>query len=98
MSEKLGPLNYGKKDEHIFLGKEIQRQKDYSEETAQDIDSELKRIVTNCFERARRILRDNNDILHAIARNLLEKEVLDGQEIDRIIEELRNGVEAAVRG
>jgi len=98
MSEKLGPINYGKKDEHIFLGKEIQRQKDYSEDTAQEIDGELKRIVTNCFDRARRILRDNNDILHAIARNLLEKEVLDGQEIDRIIEELRNGVEAAVRG
>jgi cell division protease FtsH len=98
MSEKLGPLNYGKKEEHIFLGKEIQRQKDYSEGTAQEIDGELRRIVTNCFDRARRILRDNNDILHAIARNLLEREVLDGQEIDRIIEEFRNGVEAAVRG
>ncbi len=98
MSEKLGPLNYGKKDEHIFLGKEIQRQRDFSDDTARDIDGELRRIVTNCFDRARRILRDNNDILHAIAKNLLEKEVLDGQEIDRIIEELRNGVEAAVRG
>jgi cell division protease FtsH len=98
MSEKLGPLNYGKKEEHIFLGKEIQRQKDYSEGTAQEIDGELRRIVTNCFDRARRILRDNNDILNAIARNLLEREVLDGQEIDRIIEEFRNGVEAAVRG
>ena len=98
MSEKLGPLNYGKKDELVFLGKEIQRQRDFSDETAQDIDGELRRIVTNCFDRARRILRDNNDVLHAIAKNLLEKEVLDGQEIDRIIEELRNGVEAAVRG
>ena len=98
MSEKLGPLNYGKKDEHIFLGKEIQRQRDFSDDTARDIDGELRRIVTNCFDRALRILRDNNDILHAIAKNLLEKEVLDGQEIDRIIEELRNGVEAAVRG
>jgi cell division protease FtsH len=98
MSEKLGPLNFGKKDEHIFLGKEIQRQRDFSDDTARDIDGELRRIVTNCFDRALRILRDNNDILHAIAKNLLEKEVLDGQEIDRIIEELRNGVEAAVRG
>jgi cell division protease FtsH len=98
MSEKLGPLNYGKKEEHIFLGKEIQRQRDFSDETAQDIDGELRRIVTDCFDRARRILRDNTDLLHAIAKNLLEKEVLDGQEIDRIIEELRNGVEAAVRG
>jgi cell division protease FtsH len=98
MSEKLGPLNYGKKEEHIFLGKEIQRQRDFSDDTARDIDGELRRIVTDCFDRALRILRDNNDILHAIAKNLLEKEVLDGQEIDRIIEELRNGVEAAVRG
>jgi cell division protease FtsH len=98
MSEKLGPLNYGKKEELVFLGKEMQRQRDFSDETAQDIDGELKRIVTNCFDRARRILRDNTDVLHAIAKNLLEKEVLDGQEIDRIIEELRNGVEAAVRG
>jgi cell division protease FtsH len=98
MSEKLGPLNYGKKDELVFLGKEIQRQRDFSDETATDIDGELRRIVTNCFDRARRILRDNSDVLHAIAKNLLEKEVLDGQEIDRIIEELRNGVETAVRG
>jgi cell division protease FtsH len=98
MSEKLGPLNYGKKEELVFLGKEIQRQRDFSDDTAQDIDGELRRIVTNCFDRARRILRDNSDVLHAIAKNLLEKEVLDGQEIDRIIEELRNGVEAAVRG
>src|SRR5271157_4391736 len=98
MSEKLGPLNYGKKEELVFLGKEIQRQRDFSDETAQDIDGELRRIVTNCFDRARRILRDNTDVLHAIAKNLLEKEVLDGQEIDRIIEELRNGVETAVRG
>jgi cell division protease FtsH len=98
MSEKLGPLNYGKKEELVFLGKEMQRQRDFSDETAQDIDGELKRIVMNCFDRARRILRDNSDVLHAIAKNLLDKEVLDGQEIDRIIEELRNGVEAAVRG
>ena len=98
MSDKLGPLNYGKKEEHIFLGKEIQRQRDFSDDTAQDIDGELKRIVTDCSDRARRILRENIDILHAIANKLLEKEVLDGQEIDRIIEELRNGMEAAVRG
>jgi cell division protease FtsH len=98
MSDKLGPLNYGKKEEHIFLGKEIQRQRDFSDDTAQDIDGELRRIVTDCFDRARRILRENNDVLHAIAKNLLEREVLDGQEIDRIIEELRDGMEAAVRG
>jgi len=98
MSDKLGPLNFGKKEEHIFLGKEIGRQRDFSEETAQDIDAELRRMVTGCFDRARGILKENIDILHTIANTLLEKEVLDGQEIDKIIEEYRNGLEAAVRG
>jgi len=98
MSDRLGPLNYGKREEHIFLGKEIGRQRDFSEETAQDIDAELRRMVTGCFDRARGILKENIDILHTIANTLLEKEVLDGQEIDKIIEEYRNGLEAAVRG
>ena len=98
MSDKLGPLNFGKKEEHIFLGKEIGRQRDFSEETAQNIDEELRRIVTGSFDRARGILTENIDILHTIANTLLEKEVLDGQEIDKIIEEYRNGLEAAVRG
>jgi len=98
MSDKLGPLNFGKKEEHIFLGKEIGRQRDFSEETAQDIDAELRRMVTGCFDRARGILKENIDILHTIANTLLEKEVLDGQEIEKIIEEYRNGLEAAVRG
>jgi cell division protease FtsH len=91
MSEKLGPLNYGKKEEHIFLGREITRHRDFSENTAQEIDGELRKIVTGCFEMARGIVIKNIDALHAIANKLLEKEVLDGQEIENIIRESTNG-------
>ena len=91
MSEKLGPLNYGKKEEHIFLGREITRHRDFSENTAQEIDGELRKIVTGCLERARGIVIKNIDALHAIANKLLEKEVLDGQEIENIIRESTNG-------
>ena len=87
MSEKLGPLNYGKNEEHIFLGKEIGRQRDFSESTAQEIDEELQSMVRGCYERARGLLSGNMNALHAIAGKLLEKEVLDGQEIDVIIRE-----------
>lgn len=85
MSEKLGPLNYGKKDEHIFLGKELARYRDFSEKTAQEIDEELRNVVKGCFDRARGILSERIQALHSIASNLLEKEALDGQEIDVII-------------
>ena len=87
MSEKLGPLNYGKNEEHIFLGKEIGRQRDFSESTAQEIDEELQSMVRGCYERARGLLSGNMNALHAIAGKLLEKEALDGQEIDVIIRE-----------
>ncbi len=89
MSEKLGPLSYGKNEEHIFLGKEIARHRDFSEKTAQEIDEELRNIVYSSFERARNILTNNIEILHAIANRLLEKESLDGQEIDDIIRETK---------
>lgn len=91
MSEKLGPLNYGKNEEHIFLGKEIARHRDFSEKTAQEIDEELKHIVAGCYDRAKDIEQKNIGSLHAIAQALLEKEVLDGSEIDTIIRETRNG-------
>jgi len=85
MSDALGPLNYGKKEEHIFLGREIAQHRDFSETTAQRIDEELKKIVTDCFDKAKEILYTNMDALHAIAKSLLEKEVLDGPEIEAII-------------
>ncbi len=87
MSERLGPLNYGKNEEHIFLGKEIGRQRDFSESTAQEIDKELHSMVQGCYERARGLLSGSMNALHGIAGKLLEKEALDGQEIDVIIRE-----------
>ena len=85
MSEKLGPLTFGKNEEHIFLGREVARAKDYSEETALLIDSEIKRIVMECASRAKQILEENIEKLHALARALLERETLDGEEIARIL-------------
>jgi cell division protease FtsH len=98
MSDLLGPLNYGKKEEHIFLGKEIAQHRDFSEQTAQKIDEELQKTVKDCFERAKRLVLGNMDALHAIANKLLEKEALDGQEIDVIIKESTNGKGVAVEG
>ncbi|MBP6941232.1 MAG: ATP-dependent zinc metalloprotease FtsH [Syntrophorhabdaceae bacterium] len=87
MSERLGPLNYGKDEEHIFLGKEIGRHRDFSESTAQEIDRELQSMVNGCYEKAKGLLSGNMSALHGIAGKLLEKEALDGQEIDVIIRE-----------
>ena len=85
MSEKLGPLTYGQKEEEIFLGKQILRQKNYSEDTAIAIDEEAKKIVTTCMKRAEKILNDNIDTLHRLSHALLEREILDAIEIDTII-------------
>jgi cell division protease FtsH len=85
MSDRLGPLTFGKNEEHIFLGREVARAKDYSEETALAIDSEIKRIVIDCATRAKQILEENLEKLHALARALLERESLDSEEIARIL-------------
>ena len=85
MSEKLGPLTFGKREEHIFLGREFARHQDYSEETAILIDNEVKRIVTECSEKARQLVEENLDKLQALARALLERESLDGEEVARIL-------------
>jgi cell division protease FtsH len=87
MSEKLGPLTFGKKDEQIFLGREIARHKDYSEKTAVDIDEEVKTIVISAYDTAKNLLVENRDILEAFAKSLLEKETMDGEEIDSLIRE-----------
>ena len=89
MSEKLGPLTFGKKDEQIFLGREIAKHKDYSEKTAEDIDDEVKRFVTEAYENARGLLRKNVDLLEAVAHALLERETIDGPDLDLIIEGVR---------
>ncbi|MEK7847222.1 MAG: AAA family ATPase, partial [Nitrospinota bacterium] len=85
MSEKMGPLTYGEKEEQIFLGREITRHKDYSEQTAQEIDAEIKRLVLESYEKAKRLILENFDTLNRLANTLLEKEVLEGHEIDKII-------------
>ena len=85
MSDEMGPLSYGKKEEQIFLGREFATHKDYSEETAKKIDTEVSRIVTTAYENAKKILSDHMDLLNRIAAELLEKEVLNGAELDEMI-------------
>ncbi|HNY50542.1 MAG TPA: ATP-dependent zinc metalloprotease FtsH [Smithella sp.] len=85
MSEKMGPLSYGKKEEQIFLGREFATHKDYSEDTAKNIDGEIVAIVSRNYERSKKILTDHMDILHRLSGELLEKEVLSGHEIDILI-------------
>jgi cell division protease FtsH len=85
MSEKLGPLTFGKREEHIFLGREFARQQDYSEETAVLIDTEVKQIVLDCASRARQLLEEKGGKLHSLAQALLEHESLDAEEITRVL-------------
>ncbi len=89
MSEKLGPLTFGKKDEQIFLGREIARHKDYSEKIAEEIDEEVRRLVTEAYGEAKKLLYENYDILDSFAKTLLEKETMDGAEIEALANELR---------
>jgi cell division protease FtsH len=89
MSEKLGPLTFGKKDEQIFLGREIAKHKDYSEKIAEEIDEEVRNLVTGAYEESKKLLAENYDLLESFARALLEKETIDGHDIDRMIGELR---------
>ncbi len=85
MSEKLGPLNYGSKHQEVFLGRDFGRIRDYSEETAVAIDSEVRHIVMSCMQEAKRILSEHIDILHRLAKTLIERETLDNAEIDKVI-------------
>jgi len=88
MSEKLGPMTFGKKEEEIFLGRDFTQRVDYSETTAMQIDAEVRRILMDAYERARLILRRNLEALHRVAAALLERESLDGSEIDDILQTL----------
>ena len=85
MSKNLGPLTFGRKEEAIFLGREIAQHRDYSEETAQLIDKEVRQIVETNYNRAKQLLTEKIDILHNLAKALLEHEVLDGDEIESIV-------------
>ena len=95
MSEEMGPLSYGKKEEQIFLGREFAVHKDYSEDTAQKIDKEVTRLVSASYEKAKKLLSDHIDILNRIASGLLEKEVLNSAELDEIIQMNREDVDGS---
>jgi len=91
MSDKMGPLTFGKREEQIFLGKEFTRQKDYSEKIAAEIDDEVKDIVAERYNYSKKLLLDNKETLLRLANALLDRETLDASEIDDII----NGKELA---
>ncbi len=86
MSKKLGLLTYGKKEEQIFLGREIAQHRDYSESTAVEIDSEVRKIVSDNHERVTKLLTENTDTLKNLAENLLERESLDTDEVEAIVQ------------
>jgi len=86
MSHRLGPITFGKNDSTIFLGRDIARDRGYSEEIAFEIDKEIRRIVDECYARARSILETHRDKLDLLANSLLEREVLDKQQVDLLFE------------
>jgi cell division protease FtsH len=86
MSEKMGPLTFGRREEQVFLGRDIARHQDYSEDTAIKIDQEVKRIVEQNYTRARAILTEQRHLLERVAEALLEREVLDAEEVRMLIE------------
>jgi cell division protease FtsH len=96
MSDQLGPLTFGKKEEQIFLGREISRHRDYSELTAQRIDDEVSEIITSSYRKTYGLITENIDALHRIALALLEKETLDSKAIDRMVENLKEEKEGSV--
>jgi len=83
---RLGPLTFGKKEEQIFLGREIAQHRDFSEDTALQIDREVKRIVNEAYENARALLSNHRDTLEHVALALLEREVLDAIEVKLLME------------
>ena len=95
MSDNLGPVAFGQRQGHIFLGKEITQVKDYSEATAIAIDNEVRRIVLECYQKAKKLLEDNLELLHKLANALLEEETLDGPTIDRILGLTEQGTQPA---
>ena len=85
MSDLLGPMTFGKKNEEIFLGREIQSQRDYSEVTARMIDEEISKIIRNAQRVSETILNENEDLLHSMAKSLLVHETIDAKDIDKLL-------------
>jgi cell division protease FtsH len=88
----LGPMSFSKGEEQIFLGREIAQHRDYSEETAKKIDEEINRLIKNSYDRAKKVLKENLDILHRLSELLLEKETVLGKELDELILSMRPGI------
>jgi cell division protease FtsH len=91
MSEELGPMTFGKHEEQVFLGRDLGHTKDYSEHTAVEIDREVRRLLNNAYETAKRLLTENITLLHALAERLIEKEVVDGAEVAEMVKAYREG-------
>ena len=85
MSEKLGHLTFGRREEQVFLGRDIVEEQNYSNETAQLIDQEVRNIVDNCYIRAKEELEKHKDKLKLLAEKLLDKEVMDAEEVRALI-------------
>ncbi len=90
MSEKMGTMAYGKSQEHVFMGRDFGHTRDFSEEIAADLDKEVKKIIDERYDLARKILLENRDMLEAVAKELLEKETLDEKDVAEIIEKVRS--------
>ncbi len=88
MSERLGPVTLGRKAGPIFLGRDIVEDRNYSEAVASEIDKEVRRIVEECYQRAKKLLQENRHILDAIANRLLERETIDGEELDELLKSM----------
>ncbi len=89
MSEDIGPVAYGRKEDPVFLGRDFVQQKEYSEDTAIKIDREVQHIVSTNYNKAKSLLEENTDLLHKLAKLLLEKEVVDAKELDALVGESR---------
>jgi len=90
MSEEIGPLAFGRREEHVFLGKEIIQARDYSEETAKKIDEQISLIITQTYQGVKNLLKKHINLLHKLAQILLEKETIDGATLDKLITEGTN--------
>ena len=91
MSEELGPMTFGKQEEQIFLGRDLGHSKDYSEQTAVEIDREVRRLLTQAYDIAKGLLSENLSLLHALAERLIDKEVVDGSEVAEMVKAHQEG-------
>ena len=89
MSEKMGAMSYGKSQEHVFMGRDFGTTRDFSEEFAAELDREIKKIVDGRYQTAKNLLTENRDLLDAIAKELLEKETLDDDDVTAIISKIK---------